>query len=156
MCLLSRDRQKGPYTILLDIMNNIHSNIALTSEDELNGALPFLDLMITRPDVEKGCPYSLAVYRKQTHSDHYIHFTSSHPFTLKWNNLCCLLIRAYRVLRNHPRNLDVELQHLERAFTLPRNGYPRVVIRKWIKGFQRELEWNPAILDLPNHSKYLR
>ncbi len=78
--------------------------------------------MITCPDLENFRSYSLAVYWKETHADHYIHFTSCHPFTLKRNNLCCLLIHAYRVLRRHPRNLAVELRHLERVFTLPRNA----------------------------------
>ncbi len=44
--LIIWDLLKGPYTVLLDVMNGLHLNIALTPEEELHGALPFLDLLI--------------------------------------------------------------------------------------------------------------
>ncbi len=143
------DVSKGPYMVLLDCMNSIHPNIVLTPEEEHQGALPFLDLMIQRPHTESGWPYSLAVYRKDTHSDTYVHFRSAHPFALKKNILCGLLLRAHRLLKHHPANLDLEIKHLKRAFALPRNACPSTVIQKWILSFRRELELKPALLDLP-------
>ncbi len=38
------DTRYGPYTLLLDIMNNLNENIVLSAEEEDKGALAFLDL----------------------------------------------------------------------------------------------------------------
>ncbi len=91
------DASKGLYTVLLEIMNNIHPNIVLTPEEERQGALPFLDLMIQHPHTS-GRPFSLAVYCKDMHLDTYVHFRSAHPFALKKNILCGLLLHAHRSL----------------------------------------------------------
>ncbi len=143
------DRLFGSYTVLLEILNQQHPNIIMTAEEELNGRLPFLDVMITRPDTVVGRQYSLAVYRKETHSDRYIHFKSSHPFSIKKNVFRGLLLRAHRILRNHPESLRVEVAHLIRAFTSPFNAYPEVVIRRWHRAFVRDLENKPTMLNLP-------
>ncbi|MCP3686495.1 MAG: hypothetical protein GY861_27980, partial [bacterium] len=137
--ILSWDLNRGAYMILLDIMNDQNQNIRLTVEEENNGVLPFLDLNIMRPDTSKGRSYSLGIYCKDTHSDSYIHYRSSHPYSLKKNVLRGLLLRANRLLRNHLAKLESEFKHLLRVFTLERNGYPRTLVQKWIRQFQREV-----------------
>ncbi len=79
------DLLKGPYSLLLDILNEQNLSIHLTAEDEQNGSLPFLDLLITRPGYTGSTkrPYSLAVFQKPTHSDQYVHYKSAHPPTMK-------------------------------------------------------------------------
>ncbi len=139
----------GPYTVLLDLLNEQHGDIVLMAEEERHGSLPFLDLMITRPDTSVGHPYSLAMYRKDTHSHRYLHFLSSNPFSQKHSLFCSLLIRAHHLLKNHPASLTFELRYLRRTFTLAHNGYPDAVIHKWFNTFQRELILNPSVLDLP-------
>ncbi len=147
------DTRYGPYTVLLEIMNNLHPNIILSAEEENKGALAFLDLCVVRPDTTVGRSYSLSVFRKETHADKYIHYSSCHPFTLKRIVLRGLLIRAFRLLRNHPGSLDHELYHLQRTFTSTINGYPLVLIRKWINNFRSEVTRNPKLLDLPNKNR---
>ncbi len=95
------DLENGPYTILLDILNSQHSDINLTVEEELNGSLPFLDIIITRPDTTKvpvPRKYSLGIYRKPTHSNRYVHFSSAHPFSLKRNIVRGLWLHVKRLL----------------------------------------------------------
>ncbi len=106
------DIQNGPYSILLDLLNSQHQDINLTAEEEINGKLPFLDLLITRPDMSQKRPYSLEVYRKPTHGNRYIHFKSDHPFNMKKTVLRGLWLRAQRLLKNHPLQLAKELRFL--------------------------------------------
>ncbi len=127
----------GTHTVLLDILNQQHPDIHLMVEEERNGSLPYLDLLITHPDVSRLIPwhYSLAIYRKPTHSNRYIHYKLAHPFGLKRMIFCSLWLWARRLLRNHPRQLEVELRYLHRTFSYVSNGYPDVIVRNWLKSF---------------------
>ncbi|KFD52590.1 hypothetical protein M513_06437 [Trichuris suis] len=49
--------------------------ISFTIEKEEDGRLPFLDALIIR----EGDRLKTTVYRKPTHSDRYLHFSSHHP-----------------------------------------------------------------------------
>ncbi len=65
-------------------------------------------------------------------------------------------MQAKRLLWNHPRELSVELKHLQRTCTHQSNGYPEVIAWKWMTSFERELSVNPTILDLPVQISLLR
>ncbi|KFD50626.1 hypothetical protein M513_08433 [Trichuris suis] len=60
----------------LNFFNRLFPNtISFTIEKEVSGKLPFLDSLVIRmPERLKT-----NVYRKPTHSDRYIHFSSHHP-----------------------------------------------------------------------------
>ncbi len=146
------DAENGPYSVLLDLLNAQHEDIMLTTEDEVNATVPFLDLLITRPHLRVNGtpqPYSLAVYRKPTHGNRYLHFDLSHPFTLKRHVFRGLWLQAEQLLRNHPRQRAAEIDFLCRVFIRGCNGYPPVVIRRWLCEFGRELQRKPALLNLP-------
>ena len=51
-------------------INNLHQNIKFTTEEESNGELAFLDTLLKR--------ISVLVYRKPTHTDQYLHYSSHH------------------------------------------------------------------------------
>ncbi len=151
------DLRNGSYNILLDLLNAQHPSITLTVEEEIRGRLPFLDLQISRPiwtDQVGGNsilsrPFSLEVYRKPTHGNRYVNFHSAHPFSLKRKVFRGLWLRARRLLRNHPKKLALELCYLRRTYTNDANGYPDVIVRKWLRQFERELLNKPSILNLP-------
>ncbi|XP_058828559.1 uncharacterized protein LOC131688368 [Topomyia yanbarensis] len=62
-------------TQTLDLLNSRHSTIKFTVEKEIEGKLPFLDLMITRIADNK---LKFGVYRKPTSTDRYITSDSNH------------------------------------------------------------------------------
>ena len=55
-------------------INNLHQNIKSTMEEESNGELAFLDTLLKRNNGE----ISVLVYRKPTHTDQYLHYSSHH------------------------------------------------------------------------------
>ena len=65
-----------------DFLNKLDESgsIKFTYEMELDGKLPFLDLLITRKDTGE---VKLQIYRKPTHTDQYLIFSSHHPIEHK-------------------------------------------------------------------------
>ena len=55
-------------------INNLHQNIKFTMEEEKNGELAFLDTLLKRNNGE----IFVLVYRKPTHTDQYLHYSSHH------------------------------------------------------------------------------
>ena len=67
-------------TSLHEHLNSIDEHIQFTVEKEENGCLPFLDSLLTR---ESDGSISTSVYRKKTHTDQYLQFSSHHPLAHK-------------------------------------------------------------------------
>ena len=64
----------------LDHLNNIHPSIKFTREETRpDGAIPFLDILITHKD---DGTLQTSVYRKTTHTDLYLQWDSHTPFHL--------------------------------------------------------------------------
>ena len=56
-------------------LNSFDSNFQFTIELEDSGKLPFLDVLII-----KNIPsLDFSIYRRPTHNDRYLHFSSNHP-----------------------------------------------------------------------------
>ena len=72
--------KKGKEEELLDHLNSVRPSIKFTMELEKDGKLPFLDCSLQRG--EDGMLTS-TVYRKPTHTDRYLHYTSHHPVHVK-------------------------------------------------------------------------
>ncbi len=137
------DEANGPYTDFLASLNSFHLDITLTDELEENRTLAFLDLLIKRQLVsdkqEILQKLELSVFRKITHCDRYIPFQSAHQMDLKRNLFRSLLLRAFWLLQNFPRQLEEEVQHLKNAFADPNNGYPLHTLEKWTADFRRQV-----------------
>ena len=58
----------------LEHRNTIRPSIQFLMELEEDGKFPFLDVLVTR----RADRLTTRVYRKATHIDRYIHFTSNH------------------------------------------------------------------------------
>ncbi len=143
---------KGDYTVFLALLNGQNPQIVLTEESEVNGTLPFLDLSITRPEFldsgEQSRPVQLAIYRKPTHSDRYLNFKSSHAPSLKREVVRGQWLRANRLLKEFPRNLQIELDHLRSTFCNRHNGYPHQTVECWFMQFRKEIRRFPQRLQV--------
>jgi len=106
-------------------LNYKHPRIEFTIEREKDGVLPFLDLSIKR------LPTKLItkVYRKETHTQRYIHWRSNQSKNCKLGVLKGLVHRAH-LLCDIKEDLLNELELLRNVFIC--NGYPKKLVEKTI------------------------
>ena len=95
---------------LLRRLNGVEPAIQLTCEEEKDGTLPFLDVVIRR--FEHNLKFS--VYRKPTNKDDFVHFFSSHSMRTKTGIVIGFFLRAYRICS--PEFLQTELDYIRKAF----------------------------------------
>ena len=94
-------------------------SIKFTYEKESNNSIPFLDTLIVRkPDGS----IKLLVYRKATHTDQYLNFSSHHPIHHKLGVVRTLLDRMNSVVTE---DKDKELEEDKIRSALSRCGYPK-------------------------------
>ena len=79
---------------------------------------------------------STSVYRKKTHTDRYIHFSSNHHDRVKREVIQCLRSRATRICE--AKDLEAEEEHLRMTFR--KNGYPRGFITGAMKPREEQEE----------------
>ena len=109
-----------------DTLNSIDSKIVFTIEEENNGQISFLDTLVSR----KNGVAVIDVYRKPTHTDRYLDFSSHHETKHKVSAASTLLFRA----ANLPSTCEGkarETSHVTEALTA--NGYPSTVISNILK-----------------------
>ena len=99
-------------------LNGIHPKIKWEAVFEENGQLPFLDVLVVRN--EDGS-FTTTVYRKPTHSDRYLHWTSNHPVKDKLSGIRTLVYRANHYCSTASLKM-AELAHLRKTFA--DNRYP--------------------------------
>ena len=104
-------------------INSLHPKTKFTMETEENSQLTFLDTLIQRSCVNT---ISVRVYRKPTHTDQYLKFTSHHLARAKKSVITSLFDRAKKILSN-PSDQEKEENHL--TAVLLANGYPKKFIK---------------------------
>ena len=97
-------------------------------EEEHQNQLPFLDVKVTKDNNNK---LQTSVYRKPTHTDQYLHFTSHHPLQVKTGIIATLARRARNICSTQD-SLETELNHLRHVFT-HFNDYPPELVNKTIQ-----------------------
>ncbi len=151
------DEKKGCYRDFLAALNSQHPSIILSEELEQDGVLPFLDVTIHRPtvtlDLTEQNKCEISIYRKATHSNRYLNYHSAHPLSLKRNILKSLYLRANRLLKKYPENLNFEIQHLCTVFCNEINQYPEYLVDQWFQEFARDLEMDPSLLQVNTRIK---
>ena len=109
----------------LQHLNSIDDNIHFTCEEpNEDGSIAFLDMLIT-PD-ENG-RLNTSVYRKETHTDQYLHWDSHHSISSKYSVVGTLFHRA-RTVCSTPGELQKEEKHLHQS--LKRCKYPDWAINR--------------------------
>ena len=108
-------------------INNFHQNIKFTMEEESNGELAFLDTLLKRNNGE----ISVLVYRKPTHTDQYLHYSSHHQTSCKESVVSSLFNRAYSIITNKD---DLHKENTRIKQVLKENGYQESIISKIFEG----------------------
>ena len=112
--------------LCLTYLNSLHPNIKSTHEIEQNGIMSFLDVLVKR---ETNGSVTTSVYRKKTHSDRYLHFSSDHPLKDKIACLETLRCRAFAYCSSETL-VKAELLHLQKVFI--ENGYPTNLVLQFL------------------------
>ena len=101
-----------------DYLNTISTSIKFTKELEKSAQLAFLDVSVQQ--MEDG---SLATseYRKPTHTDRYLQYSSPHPVNQKVSVARTLFSRAISITSNNEKKIE-EFHQITK--TLKNNGFP--------------------------------
>ena len=114
-------------------LNGIEEKIQFTAENiRGDGSLPFLDTLVT---VEEDGSLSTSIYRKPTHTNHYLQWDSHHSIANKYSVINSLLHRANNICSNQEQKKE-ELSHIEEALTsckYPSWAIQRVKLKKNIQ-----------------------
>ncbi|KFD50674.1 hypothetical protein M513_08481 [Trichuris suis] len=118
----------GKEELLLEHLNCLFPNcISFTIEKETRGRLPFLDALVIRSKNR----LKTTVYRKPTHSDRYLHFSSHHPRSVFTGIIRGMVDRALSMC--DAEFLEGELRFNQHVDAL--NRYNRAVIK--LNGLQQ-------------------
>ena len=107
-----------------DHINSRDTNIKFTREEEDQGQLPFLDVLVVRGAHGQ---LSTQVYRKKTHTHQYLNFNSHHPLHQKLGVVSTLTSRAVGITSGR-NELTQERKVLRTA--LSDCDYPRWAVDK--------------------------
>ena len=92
-------------------INQVDNNIKFTQEGLTDNKLPFLDCLVT---VNQDRTLSVSVFRKPTHTDQYLQFSSNHPLVQKLGVVNTLYHRADTIITKDSDKIT-EHQHLRHA-----------------------------------------
>ena len=118
--------KKGTVQQITDHLNTVDEteSIKVVHEQESNKSLPMLDARMCRED---SGTVSVEVYRKKTHTDQYLAFTSNHPLNHKLSVVRTLIDRSNTIVTKQEKRTQEE-EHIRGA--LQKCGYPRWTIDK--------------------------
>ena len=138
-----------------NIINGLVPSIKFTMEMEVDGCIPFLDVLIHRCENN----FKFEVYRKPTSNDSFIHYYSDHHASVKQSVFLSMFLRALRVVS--PEYFDIEINKILNIGT--KLCYPSDFLdscyKKAKKSFYR-IESPPKlsfknVLLLPFHTNFL-
>ncbi|XP_072051687.1 uncharacterized protein [Amphiura filiformis] len=93
------------------LSHQVDNNIKFTQEGLTDNKLPFLDCLVT---VNQDRTLSVSVFRKPTHTDQYLQFSSNHPLVQKLGVVNTLYHRADTIITKDSDKIT-EHQHLRHA-----------------------------------------
>ena len=105
-------------------INSVDPNIKFTQEECCDNKLAFLDCLVHH---ESNGSLSSTVYRKPTHTDHYLQFNSHHPLIHKLGVIRTLNYHADTII-SEAAAIDEEKDHIQKS--LNTCGYPNWAFQK--------------------------
>ncbi len=100
-------------------INQIHPSIQFTREEEEGGQIAMLDANIKKDGQGK---LSFSVYRKKTHTDQYLQYSSNQPLQHKLGVIRTLYHRAMTICSSEEEKL-AEIDHLQKVLSI--SGYTK-------------------------------
>ena len=88
---------------LLEHINSLHPQTKFTKEEENNSSLPFLDTLVQQ---NHDKTISVKIYRKPSHTNQYLKYTSHNPTSAKKSVITALFDRADNVVSNEKDKID--------------------------------------------------
>ena len=133
-----------------EYINNYHINIEFTVEEESEGKLSFLDVLVDRDSRAVQC----SVYRKPTFTNLGTSFFSFIPTVYKINSIRTLVHRAYH-LSSSFFTFQKEVDFLRNYFEI--NGYPSFCIDKCLKQFLNKV-YHPTepVITVPREQIFIK
>ena len=107
-------------------LNSIDPHISFTIEEESDKQIAFLDTLVSHKDNT----ITTGVYRKATHTDRYLDFSSDHDKRHKISTVETLLHRAIK-LPSKSQGKNTEINHVTDALRV--NNYPSYFISDILK-----------------------
>jgi len=119
--------KRGSVDKLTEFLNTLDESgsIKFTYEVEQDGKLPFLDLLLVRTDSD-GLKF--LVYRKPTHTDQYLNFSSHHPVEHKLSVVRTLLERSQCMVSDavDKKHEDAHIEDVLRVCGYPEWSFDKV------------------------------
>ena len=136
--------RKGEVDRLTEHLNQTDpsNSIKFTYEQEKDGSIPFLDTLIIR---KSDGSVKLCIYRKKTHTDQYLQFSSHHPLHQKLGVIRTLLDRNDSIVTEE-EDRKLEEDHIRKALSVC--GYREWTINK-VKKDRSRPKPNPATSKIP-------
>ena len=129
-------KSKDHVNKFLKYLNSRHKYIKFEHEEEKDGQLAFLDILVKRENNK----FVTSIYRKETFSGVYLNHKSYLPNEYKHGLIFTLLYRAFRICSDYDK-LHVEIEALKKIWQ--KNNYPLHVIDKCIYKFLDKLFTKP-------------
>ena len=98
-------------------LNTICSHIQFTKEEEVESSLPFLDVLVSH----SNNVISTKIYKKPTHTDRYLQYSSHHP---KQQKLAITHTLHHKISSHITDPTEAEKARKDVCLTLHANGYP--------------------------------
>lgn len=134
---------------VLEVINNVHKDIRFTHEEEKEGKLPFLDLLVKRED---SSSFEFEIYRKPTNTMRVIPYSSNHSFQHKMAAFHHMVHR----MQTLPLSDDGKNKELTHIFeTAKINGYKERTIQAIIDKKER-LRYRGSLTTLTPISESLK
>lgn len=108
----------------LDHINGLRPTIKFTVEDEHDGCLPFLDVLVSKSDNNK---INTSIYRKPTFSGQFLNFNSNHPNYVKLSVAQNLFNKLFMLESDEVQRKN---QEDETVKFLEMNQYPLKIINQ--------------------------
>ena len=131
-----------------DTLNQLHSSLSFTMEEESNDQLPFLDVLVESGDSS----FLTSVYRKPTFTGLYLDWHSFAPKSRKLNLIRCLSYRALNICSEC--KIENELKAIKDIFI--DNRYPVDVIDNNIKHTVTKFKNTNKVFGPPKCPVYFR